>query len=269
MVSFPPCKINLGLNVLSKREDGYHNLETVFYPVPWTDILEIVPSTSFSFQTSGQSIPGKSEDNICMKAYRLIENDFSIGPVQIHLHKIIPMGAGLGGGSSDGAHTLRLLNEVFELKLSIEKLKVYAATLGSDCSFFIEDQPMAATGRGEVLNHIPVSLTEKFIVIVKPDIHVSTAEAYALVTPCEPSQSITKFIQRPVEDWKNYLSNDFEKSVFAKYPAIKKLKEEMYLAGAAYASMSGSGSSVFGIFNSTVAVPEIFKPFVHWSGKLN
>jgi 4-diphosphocytidyl-2-C-methyl-D-erythritol kinase len=269
MVSFPPCKINLGLNVLSKREDGYHNIETVFYPVPWTDILEIIPSSTFSFQSSGQFIPGKTEDNTCVKAYQLLEKDFSIGAVQIHLHKIIPMGAGLGGGSSDGAHTLRLLNDVFELKLSKETLKTYASKLGSDCSFFIEDQPMSATGRGDMLKTISLSLMGKFILIVKPDIHVSTAEAYALVTPHEPSASIAQCIQFPVEQWKNILVNDFEKSVFESHPAIKKLKEEMYLLGATYASMSGSGSSVFGIFDSTVAIPEVFKSVLCWSGKLN
>jgi 4-diphosphocytidyl-2-C-methyl-D-erythritol kinase len=269
MVSFPPCKINLGLNIVSKRVDGYHNLETVFYPVPWTDILEIIPSKSFSFQSSGYSIPGKMEDNICIKAYELVKKDFSIGAVQIHLHKIIPMGAGLGGGSSNGAHTLRLLNDVFELKLSVEQLKAYAAKLGSDCSFFLERAPMLGTGRGEVLYKISFSLAGKFIAIVKPDIHVSTAEAYGLVTPRKSTHSIAEIIQLPFDEWKNNLVNDFEHSVFAKYPAIKKLKEEMYLAGASYASMSGSGSSVFGIFNSAVAIPESFKPLLHWSGKLN
>jgi 4-diphosphocytidyl-2-C-methyl-D-erythritol kinase len=269
MVSFPPCKINLGLNIISKRPDGYHNLETLFYPVPWTDILEIIPATSLSFQSTGHSIPGKVEDNICLKAYEVLKKDFPIEPVQIHLHKIIPMGAGLGGGSSDGAHTLRLLNSLFELNLNAEQLKNYAAQLGSDCSFFIDDQPMLGSGRGEVLSNISFSLSGKFIVIVKPDIHVSTVEAYASITPQTPSLPISKCIQLPVGEWKNKLVNDFEKSVFTKYPLIKKLKEEMYSAGATYASMSGSGSSVFGIFDAPVILPEIFKPMIHWSGKLN
>jgi 4-diphosphocytidyl-2-C-methyl-D-erythritol kinase len=269
MVSFPPCKINLGLHIISKREDGYHDLETIFYPVPWTDILEIIPSTSLSFQTSGHSIPGKVEDNICLKAYELVKKDFPIEPVQIHLHKIIPMGAGLGGGSSDGAHTLRLLNTLFELNLKPEQLRNYAAQLGSDCPFFMDDQPMLGTGRGEVLTTVSFSLSGKFIVIVKPDIHVSTAEAYASISPQLPSMSLSKCIQLPLPEWKNNLINDFEKSVFTKYPLIKKLKEEMYLAGATYASMSGSGSSVFGIFDAPIALPEVFKPMIHWSGKLN
>ena len=190
MVSFPPCKINLGLNVVSKRSDGYHDIETCFYPVPLTDALEIIKADRFSFTASGNTIPGDAANNLCIKAYELLRRDFNLAPVAIHLHKIIPTGAGLGGGSSDGAHALRLLNVIFDLKLSGEKLKDYALQLGSDCPFFIENKPMFGSGRGEVLRDISLDLSGRFIVLVKPNEHVSTAEAYAGVTPASPSISI-------------------------------------------------------------------------------
>jgi 4-diphosphocytidyl-2-C-methyl-D-erythritol kinase len=235
MVAFPPCKINLGLNIIRRRPDGYHDIETCFYPVPWTDILEVIPSDKFEFTTSGMAIPG--DDNLCVKAYQLLKAP----PAKIHLHKIIPTGAGLGGGSSDAAWTLRLLNDVFDLKHSKEKLKEYAATLGSDCSFFIDDIPMIGKGRGEVLSPSTISLKGKFIVIITPDVHVSTADAYAGIIPGG----------RKVE-WEGVmleeLKNDFEETIFKKFPEIRSIKEELYKAGAEYASMSGSGSSVYGIF---------------------
>jgi 4-diphosphocytidyl-2-C-methyl-D-erythritol kinase len=269
MVSFPPCKINLGLHIVSKRVDGFHELETIFYPVPWMDVLEIIPSNSFSFESSGRAIPGREEDNICVKAYHLIKKDFSIAPVKIYLHKIIPMGAGLGGGSSDGAHALILLNQIFALNLTIQQLRNYAVQLGSDCPFFLESQPMLGTGRGEVLNKISLSLKGKFIFIVKPEIHVSTADAYASVNPKIPLRSFSDLINHPIQEWKDIVINDFENTVFAHYPDIRKLKEKMYSAGAVYASMSGSGSSVFGIFDSLIETADSFKTMVHWSGKLN
>ena len=234
MVAFPPCKINLGLNVLRKRDDGYHDIETCFYPIPWTDILEVIPSDKFEFTVSGNAIPG--DDNLCVKAYRLLNTP----PAKIHLHKIIPTGAGLGGGSSDAAWTLRLLNDVFQLKLSKDELKKYAAQIGSDCAFFIEDGPMIGTGRGEILRPAKVDLKGKFIVIVKPDVHVSTAEAYSGIVP--------KGSKLDLSDIRS-LRNDFEETIFKKYPAIESIKKSLYQAGATYASMSGSGSAVYGIFN--------------------
>src|SRR6478609_5739899 len=183
MISFPPCKINLGLQVVSKRPDGYHNIETCFYPIPWTDILEIIPADVLAFSNSGISIPGKQEENLCLKAYELLRKNFDLKPVKIHLHKVIPMGAGLGGGSSNAAHTLRMLNTIFNLQLNNDQLRQYASQLGSDCSFFIEDEPMMGTGRGEVLENTSVNLKDKFIVLVKPDLHVPTAEAYSGVKP--------------------------------------------------------------------------------------
>jgi len=269
MVVFPHCKINLGLHVISKREDGYHNIETCFYPVPWTDILEIIPAKEFSFTSSGSDIPGKEEDNLCIRAYRLLLTQFNLTPVKIHLHKVLPTGAGLGGGSSDAAFTLRLLNSIFNLNLSPSQLSEFAAQLGSDCAFFIEDKPMLGSARGEQLVAVPSILKELYMVIIKPDIHVSTAEAYAGVKPHVPNQTLTEILTQPVVQWKDLLFNDFEKSVFVKYPAIESIKKELYDHGALYASMSGSGSSVFGIFLAQTDLSHHFKGMQYWGGYLN
>jgi 4-diphosphocytidyl-2-C-methyl-D-erythritol kinase len=237
VVAFPPCKINLGLNVIRKRADNYHDIETCFYPVPWTDILEVIRSDKFEFTVTGNIIPGNTDDNLCVRAYRLLKTP----PVKIHLHKIIPTGAGLGGGSSDAAWTLRLLNDVFELGLTKDELKRYASQLGSDCPFFIEDGPMIGKGRGEILTKTDMTLKDKFVVIVKPDVHVSTAEAYGGVVPKESTLDIHNLTS---------LKNDFEDSVFQRYPVIRSIKQQLYSAGAMYAAMSGSGSAVFGIFSA-------------------
>jgi 4-diphosphocytidyl-2-C-methyl-D-erythritol kinase len=270
MVSFPHCKINLGLQVISKRADGYHNIETCFYPVPWTDILEVIPSDKLNFQTSGNSIPGNDADNLCVKAYRLLEADYKIPPVQIHLHKIIPTGAGLGGGSSDGAFTLRLLDRIFNLNLSVEVLKKYASMLGSDCAFFVEDKPMFATGRGEILTDTPVTLRGKFIVIVKPEIHMSTAEVYNGVQPKAAALEIKTILENtPIAGWKDALKNEFEENVFKTHPQIKGIKDKLYNAGALYASMSGSGSAVYGIFDFQKDIASEFPELTVWSRLLD
>ncbi len=269
MVAFPYSKINLGLHVISKREDGYHNIETCFYPVPWTDILEIILAKKFSFTSSGAVIPGSVEDNLCIKAFHLLQTRFDLAPVKIHLHKVLPTGAGLGGGSSDAAFTLRLLNSVFELNLNTIQLRNFAAQLGSDCSFFVQDKPMLGSGRGELLIDLPVSLKGLYMVLVKPDIHVSTADAYAGVKPNVPQQTLTDILTLPVAEWKDRLVNDFEKSVFAKHPAIEAIKNELYTHGALYASMSGSGSSVFGIFSSQTELSHQFKEMQYWADYLN
>lgn len=250
MIFFPPCKINLGLNIIGKRTDGYHEIETCFYPLPFTDILEIIPSDNFHFSASGNSIPGKDKENLCVMAYHALRSDYDLPPVKIHLHKTIPTGAGLGGGSSDAAYTLRMLNIIFKLNLSNNSLQGYANDLGSDCAFFVQDQPQLGKGRGEILENINVRLKEKYVVLINPGIHVSTAEAYANVTPGKPALSVKDIIENyACEEWKDLLNNDFETSIFKKYPAIKDIKEKLYNAGAFYASMSGSGSTVFGIFN--------------------
>jgi 4-diphosphocytidyl-2-C-methyl-D-erythritol kinase len=249
MISFPPSKINLGLHVIRKRNDGYHELETCFYPVPWTDVLEIIQSKEFSFQSSGNIIPGSSADNLCVTAYELLKKDFNLPPVQIHLHKVIPTGAGLGGGSADGAHTLRLLNSIFDLKLSVDVLMNYAARLGSDCSFFVQDLPMFGSGRGEILTPATLSLTGKYIVLLKPDVHVSTAQAYGGIRPRLPHQSLREILSRPIHEWKSHLRNDFEETVFAAHVFLSEIKEMLYANGALYAAMSGSGSTLYGIFD--------------------
>ncbi len=269
MVTFPSCKINLGLQVIRKRHDGYHDIETCFYPIPWTDALEVVIADRFSFTASGNSIPGDVTNNLCVKAYELLKRDFDLAPVAIHLHKVIPTGAGLGGGSSDGAYALRLLKQIFDLKLSQDKLKDYALRLGSDCPFFIEDKPMLGSGRGEALTDISIDLNGKFLVLIKPDVHVSTAEAYSGVKPTALSQSIKNILeQKPIAEWKNFLKNDFEQSVFVNYPVIRDIKEKLYEHGALYASMSGSGSAVFGIFEKPVELKAQFSNAIYWSGKL-
>lgn len=269
MVSFPHCKINLGLNVIARRPDGFHDIETCFYPIPWTDILEIIPSDKLKFDATGLAIPGKAQENLCLKAYGLLKKDFDLPPVHIHLHKLLPTGAGLGGGSSDAALTLRTLNEIFKLNLSSVKLSDYALILGSDCAFFIQQHAMMGTARGEVLSPVKLSLKGKFIVLVKPEIHVATVEAYAGVIPRRHSQSIQKIVEEtPLLKWKDFLINDFEVSVFKTYPQIKDLKDKLYQLGAVYTSMSGSGSSVFGIFDDAIDLKADFTGTTFWSGEL-
>lgn len=268
MVSFPHAKINLGLNIIRKRPDGYHDLETCFYPIPWTDILEVIPATSFSFTSSGLPVEGNAESNLCVKAYHLLAKEFTLPPIAIHLHKVIPMGAGLGGGSSDGAFTLRQLNTVFQLGLSETSLVDYAAQLGSDCAFFITDLPMIGSGRGEVLTPIALSLKNKFMVVVKPNIHVSTAEAFAGIKPEKNEIPVREIVQKPVEEWKELLRNDFENSIFQRHPYIRAIKDTMYAHGALYSSMSGSGSSVFAIFNHETDLRQHFSECSYWSNRL-
>jgi len=249
MIAFPNAKINLGLHITEKRPDGFHNLETVFVPVDWTDVLELAPSNETEFSASGITISGDSEDNLVMKAYRLIQKDHQLPELKIHLHKQIPFGAGLGGGSSDAAFMLKMLNKTFDLNIPEEKLMNYAAILGSDCPFFILNKPVFATGRGEIMNIINLRLNDTFIFLVKPPVEVSTAEAFRYVIPEKPSVSIPEILNLPVQEWKNKLVNQFESSVFRQYPEIGAIKQKLYEMGAQYASMSGSGSCVFGLFN--------------------
>lgn len=262
MITFPNAKINLGLNITAKRPDGYHNLETVFYPVPIEDALEIhVQNNStdkkFALHQAGMEIIGNAEDNLVVKAYLLLDKEFNLPPVDIHLYKHIPSGAGLGGGSSDAAFMLKLLNERFELKLTDEKLEEYAATLGADCAFFIKNTPTYAEGIGNIFSPLSLSLKGYQILLVKPDIFVSTREAFSLVRPHEPEYSLKEIITHPVNEWKEQMVNDFEASVFPQYPVIEEIKEELYKNGAIYAAMSGSGSSVFGLFAPDITIPDI------------
>ena len=246
--------------MVSKRTDGYHNLETIFYPVKLADVLEIADSEKPELSISGIQIDGSPDENLILKAYRLINNDFNLPPVKFHLHKIIPFGAGLGGGSSDAAFTFKMLNEYFNLGINSEQLKKYAAQIGADCPFFIENKPTFATGIGDQLNNINLDLSGFEILIVKPRFSVSTPEAYKYVIPSKPLFNLKEIETVPIEEWKDLVINDFEKSVFPGYPEIKQIKEILYNMGALYSSMSGSGSAVFGIFRHLPANPDKFLP---------
>ena len=248
MILFPPCKINIGLHVLHKRNDGYHALDTLMYPVSICDILEVIKSDTFEFTNSGIPIPGESQMNICIKAYHLMQKEYAISPIKIHLHKVIPMGGGLGGGSSDGTYTLRAINDLFNLNLSVERLQELAALLGSDCPFFVRALPQVATGRGEVLSAVDFSLQGKYLYVVNLGIHVSTAQAFSKVTFYKKQSTILELIKNPFVQIKDDLLNSFEISVFESYPVLQKIKSIFIEQGAIYSAMSGSGSTMYGIF---------------------
>ena len=261
MITFPNAKINIGLNIVEKRPDGYHNIETLFYPIPIKDALEIVPSNGEKhlFNSYGIPIEENPEKNLVIKAVHLLEKDFHIPGLEIHLEKAIPFGAGLGGGSADAAFMLKMLNEFLNLNLSDSQLEHYASKVGADCPFFIKNKPAFASGIGDILEPVELALKGYFLVLIKPDINVPTPEAYSLISPKKPEISIKELIKKPVKEWKNGIVNDFEKNIFAKHTAIAEIKEQLYDKGALYASMSGSGSSVFGIFDKQVDFSEDFK----------
>ena len=249
MLTFPNAKINIGLRITGKRADGFHNIETVFYPVDLKDIMEVLPAgEKLDFRLSGIELDGNAHDNLCLKAYRLLQTDFNLPAVKIHLHKIIPAGAGLGGGSADASFTLKALNRLFNLNLSLLKLQSYARRLGSDCAFFIENKPVFAFEKGDIFKPISLKLSSYKIILLFPEQHVSTAKAYAGVQPQLPEASLENLIRQPIENWRNLIFNDFEKPIFHLYPQIGQLKKDLYDLGAVYASMSGSGSAVYGIF---------------------
>jgi len=234
---------------MAKRPDGFHSINTLFYPIGLHDVLEIVRADTFSITLFGVPVAGNPNDNLCVKAYRLLQTAFDLPTVAIYLYKAIPSGAGLGGGSSDATHTLLLLDKLFQLNLPVVQLETYAAQLGSDCAFFVHSQPMLADGRGEVLTAAPgLALQNYFIVVAVPPVHVSTSEAYAGITPKQPAAPLAQLLVLPVSEWKNCIINDFELSVFAKYPLLAQLKQQFYHAGATYAAMSGSGSAIYGLF---------------------
>ncbi len=252
MIIFPNAKINLGLNIVGKRDDGFHNIQSVFYPIALEDVVEFIPSNALQLSISGLAVAGNVDDNLIFKAYHLLKKDFQIPNLHIHLHKYIPMGAGLGGGSADAAFFLKAVNNYFNLQISRTKLLAYAAQLGSDCAFFILNKPCLASGRGEILQPINLNLHNKKIVVVHPNIHVNTAWAYSKIKPLQPNKDLQEIISLPLNEWKHFLKNDFEQPVLSQFPAIEKIKTELYNLGATYASMSGSGSAVFGIFENEI-----------------
>lgn len=249
MISFPNAKINLGLHVLAKRDDGFHSIETCFYPIPWYDILEIIPSKTLTFSSTGIAIPGSEESNLCLKTAASLTASHNIPPVHIHLHKNIPIGAGLGGGSSDAAFTCTTLNSLFDLKLNLQQQEDVVRPLGSDCAFFIQNKAIIAHEKGDVFSDLNcVNLAGYWIYLIHPGIHVSTKDAYNGVQPKANRKTIYSILQQPIETWKTELVNDFETSVFRQFPEIEKIKNRLYQHGATYAAMSGSGSTVFGLF---------------------
>jgi len=272
MLVFPKSKINLGLMIKGKRPDGYHDIETVFYPVGLCDALELVRDISGNgndiLTVTGYALPGRSEDNIVIKALKKLREAFPIPPLGIHLHKNIPAGAGLGGGSSDAACMLQTLKKIFRLPIGKEELKMITGGLGSDSPFFIECQPAFATGRGEILTPINSFLSGFHIVLVNPGIQVSTKEAYEECIPLMSDVSLYETISKPVYEWKDILFNDFEKSVFIRYPEIRAVKGKLYEAGALYSSMSGSGSTVYGIFNEKPYISDALRKLVIYQGEL-
>ncbi len=252
MVSFPNAKINIGLNILRKRPDGFHDLESFFVPVAWCDILEIIPHHRLEFTSSGREIPPDPKGNLCIQAYELLKKDFDLPPVHIHLHKVIPIGAGLGGGSADASFTLNNLNQQFDLGLPSPQLEDYARQLGSDCPFFVENTPKFGEGRGDEFSDLCPSSCQGSLLMIYPKLHISTKEAYQAIKPQLPAYTLKESLQLPMDTWKDRVHNGFEDGLFQKYPQLAEIKQNLYKLGAIYASMSGSGSCLYGIFSGAV-----------------
>lgn len=252
MLTFPNAKINLGLQIKRKREDGFHEIETCLYPIPLRDSVEIIEAKDDSFKSSGIPISGRIEDNLCMKALFLLRQHFDIPPVYIHLHKVIPHGAGLGGGSSDAVAMIHLLRQMYDLNIDERKMHHYAEQLGSDCAFFVKNKPAIGSGRGEVLHECNVNLRGKIIVLVYPDFGISSAMAYSLIHPQLPEKSLSEILKMDIRNWKDVLVNDFQDILEDKYNLLKSIRFKLYQKGAIYASMSGSGSAYFGIFEEEI-----------------
>ena len=268
MILFAPAKINIGLKVLNKRPDGYHNLDSIFYPIPLFDIMEFSKSDDFQFISTGLSIDASLDDNLVYKAYDLIKKHYKIGGLKIHLHKIIPMGAGLGGGSSDAATTLLAINKLFDLGITKDKLAGFAKQIGADCPFFIFNQAIRATGIGTDFSSVDLDLSSYHIVLIKPDIHISTAEAYAGVKLEGVDAKLDLSIINSINQWWDNYNNSFEYHLFQKYPLLSELKDSLYNQGAVYASMSGSGSTIFGLFENKPKIMDIWKQHFVWEYKL-
>ncbi len=265
MICFPNAKINIGLHITQKRDDGYHNLETIFYPASQiNDVIEIEQADEFSWVNYGEVVTNNYEDNLIFKAYLLLKKDYNIPNIKVHLHKLIPHGAGLGGGSADAAFMLTLLNDFFKLSIKKEQLLAYALTLGSDCPFFIYNTPCLATGRGELLTPINLDLSKYKICLVQPtNIKISTSQAFKNITPKKGEINLLDAVQEPVNNWENIINNDFEEGLFKEYKALKEIKNLLYQQGATYASMSGSGSCFYGIFEKEISL-DIKDAHVFW-----
>jgi 4-diphosphocytidyl-2-C-methyl-D-erythritol kinase len=263
MIVFPNAKINLGLQITEKLPNGYHSINSCLYPIPWSDILEVIPGKKVAFNATGIEIPGKKEDDIVLKAYKLLRKDFSLPKVNIHLHKMIPIGAGLGGGSSDAAFMLKHLNNEAQLFLEESVLEDYAAQIGSDCPFFINNKPATVSGTGTELEPIELNLTGMALVVINPGIHVSTSQAYAGVVPKKSTTDLRELLtSKDFARWQKELINDFEPGLFEQYPELPLIKELLYQNGAAYAAMSGSGSTMFGLFENKPSLT--FEMAEHW-----
>ncbi|MBQ4474718.1 MAG: 4-(cytidine 5'-diphospho)-2-C-methyl-D-erythritol kinase [Bacteroidales bacterium] len=257
-ICFPNAKINIGLDIIRRRADGYHDISTLFYPINITDAMEIRPSDKFIFDNRGIRIDCEIEKNLCYKAYKMLKDDFDLPPVKFVLYKHIPFGSGLGAGSSDAAFTIKMLNDMFSLKLSVKQMVAYASRLGADCAFFIHNRPMIAEGTGNILHETKLNLSGKTLVLVLPPISVNTAKAYSQCKPAEPQYKLEDSIKLPLAQWKNCIKNDFEPTVFAENPLLAEIKQKLYERGAIFAQMSGSGSTMYGIFDK--------KPQVDFAG---
>ena len=267
MLVFPNAKINLGLNIVGKRNDGFHDIESIMLPVQLCDILEFTvagKTSNTKLNVTGLRIDSPVEENLILKAYHLLDTEFKLPPLNIHLHKVIPFGAGLGGGSSDASFFIKSINEDFSLGLSNDELRKLSGKIGSDCPFFIENKPVYVSGRGDVLQTIEFSISGYYIVLVVPTIKVNTREAYSGVTVAKAAKPLSRLIDLPVKNWKDSILNDFETTVFNKYPEIKSIKEKLYTLGAEYASMTGSGSAVFAIFNNELNTAKLFNNCFIW-----
>jgi len=271
VLSYSNAKINIGLNIIEKRNDGFHNIETIFFPINMRDAIEIVDSkenTDYTFSASGIPIDIEAKDNIVVKAYELIRSKYNFPAQDIHLHKSIPFGAGLGGGSANAAYMTRLLNKKFDLGMSSIEMEETVSQLGSDCAFFIKNEPAFAAMKGDKLSAITLDLSGYHILLVKPNVHISTPEAYANIKPQKPEISLKELIKAPIENWKNLIRNDFEASIFPKHPQLAQIKEELYAHGALFAAMSGSGSSMFGIFKEEPQVLPQWEKHYYWTDRL-
>ncbi len=273
MLVFPNAKLNLGLYVTARRPDGFHSLESVFLPLPWTDALEILPASTGQatrITLTGRPIPGAPATNLCLKAYELLQADFpQLPPAQIYLHKIVPIGAGLGGGSADAAFALKAANELFGLNLTVEALEHYARRLGSDCAFFIRNRPVLAVEKGDIFEEISLSLAGTGCVVVYPNLHISTAEAYARITPQPPAHALREALAQPMREWRDTVSNDFETALTPTHPMLAAIKAQLYAAGATYASLSGSGSAVYGLWEGGEPAATLWPAeYTVWQGVL-